>query len=94
MIVAEFWGALMLPIADLWTIKKRQGAPITPRTDPVSAIPVFVYRYQVIAIYALAAISKSGDDWVSGYAVHKTVMLDMFRKYNFFTDLLRDNPWM
>ena len=77
----------------MWGLE-RAPATLQPRRGFLEALPTLVYRYQVIALYALAAHSKSGEDWRDGYAVHKTVMLDMFRQHNWPTDVLRDNPWI
>lgn len=44
--------------------------------NAVVTFPTLWILYQIVAVYWLSAQSKTGDDWVKGYAVMRTLHLD------------------
>ena len=57
----------------------------------VSIVLVWI-QLQIFAVYFLAAWAKDGEDWMSGWAAHKTLALDCFKKPNMLTEFLFSRP--
>ena len=63
-----------------------------PESDKVTSLALLWLQLQIFAVYFLAAWAKNGEDWTSGWAAHKTIALDCFKKPNMLTEFLFSRP--